>query len=355
MRARDDNNRVKMAEFTIQQKVQCCYWLAEFKFPIAVQRRFRQEYAANAPDRHTIMKWYNQLLETGSLLRKKGSGKKPVPAARVEDVRQAFQRSPRKSIRRASLELGMPKTTVHTIVHKRLRLRAYKIQLVQKLQRNDRPKRVEFANALLARIDDDNDFLNHVAFSDEATFHTCGKVHRHNCRIWGEENPHVVMEYERDSPKVNVWCALTCDTVIGPFFFAEKTVTGTTYLDMLENYAIPQLPNEFFFQQDGAPPHYANEVRNYLNNQFPNKWIGRSGPIEWPPRSPDLTPLDFFLWGYVKSRIYQTPVQDLADLRGRIIDACASVTPAMLQNTWREIEYRLDVIRATRGAHMEIY
>ncbi|PSN49662.1 hypothetical protein C0J52_24283 [Blattella germanica] len=56
------------------------------------------------------MKWYNQLLETGSLLRRKGRGKKLAPAARVEDVRQAFQRSPRKSIRRASLELGIPKT-----------------------------------------------------------------------------------------------------------------------------------------------------------------------------------------------------------------------------------------------------
>ncbi|PSN35096.1 hypothetical protein C0J52_24422 [Blattella germanica] len=99
-----------MAEFTVQQKVKCCYWLAEYNFPIAVQRRFKQEYGANAPDRHTIMKCYNQLLETGSLLRKKGSGKIPAPAARVEDVRQAFQRSPSKSIRRASLELGIPKT-----------------------------------------------------------------------------------------------------------------------------------------------------------------------------------------------------------------------------------------------------
>ncbi|PSN38720.1 hypothetical protein C0J52_23056 [Blattella germanica] len=56
--------------------MKCFYWLAEFKFLIAVQRRFRQEYGANAPDRHTIMKWYNhQLLETGSLFRKKVSGK----------------------------------------------------------------------------------------------------------------------------------------------------------------------------------------------------------------------------------------------------------------------------------------
>ncbi|KAJ4443389.1 hypothetical protein ANN_05057 [Periplaneta americana] len=127
-------HRLKMAEFTAQQDVKCCYWLAELKFPIAMQRRFRQENGANALERHTIMKWYNQLLETGCVLRKKGSGKKAVSAAKVEDVRQTFQRSPRKSIRRASSELGIPKSTVHNIVHKRLRLRAYKIQLVQKLQ-----------------------------------------------------------------------------------------------------------------------------------------------------------------------------------------------------------------------------
>ncbi|KAJ4449634.1 hypothetical protein ANN_01038 [Periplaneta americana] len=263
-------------------------------------------------------------------------------------------RSPRKSIRRANSDLGILKSTDQNIVHKRLRLRAYKIQFVQNLQRNDKPRRTEYANAVLSRIDD-NGFLNHVTFSDKATFHTCGKVHRHNCRVWGEENPRVVMEYERDSPKVNVRCALTCDPVIGPFFFVESTVTGTTYLDMLENYAVPQIQDEFFFRQDGAPPHYANQIRDYLNTRFPNKWIGRSGSIEWPPRSPHLTPLDFFLWEYVKSIVYRTPVQDLADFRRRIVDACASVTPVMLRNTWREIEYRLDIVRATRGAHVEIY
>ncbi|PSN52738.1 hypothetical protein C0J52_06151 [Blattella germanica] len=88
-----------MAEFTVRQKVQCCYWVAELKFPVSVQKRFRQEYGQDPPERHTITKWHNQLLETGSVLRKKGSGKKPITAARIETVREAFQRSLRKSIR----------------------------------------------------------------------------------------------------------------------------------------------------------------------------------------------------------------------------------------------------------------
>lgn len=57
----------------------------------------------------------------------------------------------------------------------------------------------------------------------------------------------------------------------------------------------PDIPDSaLWFQQDGAPPHYSVAVRNYLNNTFPERWIGRRGTIEWPPRSPDLTPLDFF-------------------------------------------------------------
>jgi hypothetical protein len=84
-------------------------------------------------------------------------------------------------------------------------------------------------------------------------------------------------------------------------------------------------------------------------------WIGRRGLIAWPLRSPYLTPLDFFLWGYIKDLVYQTKVRDVAKLRDRITAACETVTPVMLQNTWREVEYRFDICRATKGAHVEIY
>jgi hypothetical protein len=70
----------------------------------------------------------------------------------------------------------------------------------------------------------------------------------------------------------------------------EKNVTGRSYLDMLELYALPQLPPQTILQQD---------VRNHLDREMDGRWIGRGGPIAWPPRLPDLTPLDFFLWGYV--------------------------------------------------------
>jgi hypothetical protein len=245
-------------------------------------------------------------------------------------------------------------------LHRRLMLHTYRIQIVQALEPDEGRRRKKFAVDMLGRIDNDNGFLERVIFSDESSFHVCGVVNRHNCRIWGSESPHAVREYERDSPKLNVWCALPRHEVIGPFFFQEKTVNSTNYLDMLELFAVSQVahlqPN-VFFQQGGAPPHWGLTVRKYLNKTFPNRWIGRGrdGPIPWPPRSPDITPLDFFFWDYVKDQVFRSKIGSVVELRARINNAVASVTPQMLENTWGEIQYRLDILRATTGAHIEVY
>jgi len=89
-------------------------------------------------------------------------------------------------------------------------------------------------------------------------------------------------------------------------------------------YVAPQL-EEFqpwiSFQQDGVPPHWGSHVRRFLVATFPNRWIGRDGPTHWPPRSPNITPLDFFLKGYVMDKVFSTPVPDITNLKARITDA----------------------------------
>jgi hypothetical protein len=135
--------------------------------------------------------------------------------------------------------------------------------------------------------------------------------------------------------------------LIGRFFFSEKTVTGFSYLEILELNALPQLPTESILQQDGAPPHFCHHLRNHLDRKLAGRWISRGGPIAWPPTSPDLTLLDFFLWGYVKNIVYQVEINDSHHLKTRLRDVVAAVTPNMLQVTWNKVEYRLDICRAT--------
>ena len=157
---------------------------------------------------------------------------------------------------------------------------------------------------------------------------------------------------------MNVWCGIMCNQIIGSFFFNEASITADVYLNLLIKYMTPQLIDfqpTIIFQQNGAPPHWGLHVREFLNETFPDRWIGKDGAIPWPPHSPDITPLDFFLWGYVKDIVYQTKVRDMTDLKQRISNAIATIDEAMLQRTWQEIEYRLDVLRATNGAHIEMY
>lgn len=146
--------------------------------------------------------------------------------------------------------------------------------------------------------------------------------------------------------------------------FLPQNLNGETYLELLEDTIDPALTDiiendnrysedDLFFQQDGAPPHYSRVVRQYLNERFPRQWIGRRGPIEWPARSPDLTPLDFFLWGYLKTKIYKTEPASLEELRRRIVHECSLITPQMLQNVRRNFEQRLYNCMEVDGHHFE--
>jgi hypothetical protein len=152
---------------------------------------------------------------------------------------------------------------------------------------------------------------------------------------------------------------------VGPYFF-DGTVTGERYLGMLQNFVIPFLTATFpninnagqidptiWFHQDGASPHYAVAVRNFLSETFPNRWIGRRGHIEWPARSPDLNPMDFSIWGYLKSKVYVNRPTNLEDLKVRITNKMQQITPVMLANITEEFIARLGHCQVTQGAQFE--
>jgi len=96
-------------------------------------------------------------------------------------------------------------------------------------------------------------------------------------------------------------------------------------------------------------------VTDVLNERFPDAWIGRGGPIPWPPRSPDLSPLGLFLWGYIENIVYAEKIRNIQHLQDRITSTIETVTRDTIQKTWQETEFRLDVSRAANGAHIERY
>ncbi|GFW96067.1 uncharacterized protein TNCV_957811 [Trichonephila clavipes] len=118
---------------------------------------------------------------------------------------------------------------------------------------------------------------------------------------------------------------------------------------MITNFCIPELNNhdvqELWFQQDGATCHTARATIDLLKDTFGDRLISRFGPVNWPPRSCDLTPLDYFLWGYVKSLVYADKPQTLDRLEDNI-------RPQMLEKVIENWMSRLDYIRASRGSPM---
>ncbi|GBL85682.1 hypothetical protein AVEN_193139-1 [Araneus ventricosus] len=94
-------------------------------------------------------------------------------------------------------------------------------------------------------------------------------------------------------------------------------------------------------------------MRQYLVEEFGEQIIGYGSFQEWPPRSSDLTPMNFFLWGYLKQQVYATPPPTLQDLQRRITDACANVTPAMLHRVQREVQARVQMCIVADGEKSE--
>ncbi|GFW78022.1 uncharacterized protein TNCV_134921 [Trichonephila clavipes] len=125
---------------------------------------------------------------------------------------------------------------------------------------------------------------------------------------------------------------------------------------MITNFFIPELNNndvqELWFQQDGATCHTARATIDLLKDTLGDRLISRFGPVNWPPRSCDLTPLDYFLWGYVKSLVYADKPQTLDHLEDNIHCVIADIRPQMLEKVIENWTSRLDYIRASRGSPM---
>ncbi|GFW91605.1 DUF4817 domain-containing protein [Trichonephila clavipes] len=162
---------------------------------------------------------------------------------------------------------------------------------------------VEWAQNEIAVVPD---IHKRILFSDEAHFWLNGYVNKQNCRIWTEANPQVYVETPLHPEKLTVWWDVWFYGLVESFFKNDEghnvTVNGDRYRAMFTNFFIPELKNhdvqELWFQQDSTTCHTDRATIDLLKDTFGDRLISRFGPVNWPPRSCDLTPLDYFLWGH---------------------------------------------------------
>ncbi|XP_063971908.1 uncharacterized protein LOC135159795 [Diachasmimorpha longicaudata] len=266
---------------SFEERKQAIKWYWEFENVNGVQRQRSREYDTEPPSRLTITRIRDKFEVHGTVchVHKGHSGRSRTATSDESStaVLELFQRSPNKSSRQGARESDVSASSVLRIL-KRGKYRVYTPRLVQQLNDGNPDRRLQFCEWIQEMVIRKPGFMGSIIWSDEAQFKLNGTVNRHNCVYWGEENPHITIEKAVNLPAANVWCGLSSGGLIGPFRL-EGTIT------------------------DGAPPHYHRDVRAYLDQNLSGQWIGRRGPIEFPARSPDLTPLDFFLWGTVKDEV----------------------------------------------------
>jgi hypothetical protein len=299
----------------------------------------------------------------GSVQNAEKSGRPSLLFDRESQVKRANSTISRKnfwrssSVRKIARKTGIPKSSVHNILKKSLRLKPYAIRITQKLEVADFQQRMIFAEWFLTNM---SDRLNNVLWTDEAYFHLDGVVYTRNCYIWAESNPFAIAEKPLHPEKICVWTGFSGRIMIPPFFIETGTIDGDKYLSILQNHVVPYLKRHHLcfstvFKQDGAPPHIKNTVKDFLKKTFgEQRIISRHLPQTWPPRSPDLSPVDFWYWGALKQMVYENGIPDsLLDLKERIIIASSRIS---LENVHSALDSFLDRLHMTldaQGQHVE--
>lgn len=354
-----------MDRFTTAQRIKIVQlYYRHSNSVVTVFRNLRADYGRNnRPTERTIRNVVNKFEETGSVcdIVRPVHHRNARSTENIAAVRESVAEERNLSIPRRAQQLGLSYGTLWRILHLDLHLHPYKIQLTQELKPQDHRSRRAYADWVLEQQQLDADFSKKILFSDEAYFHLSGYVNKQNCRIWGEENPQEIQERPLHAQKVIVWCALWAGGVIGPYFFEDdqgrtQTVTSQRYQTMLRDWFWDQIEDfdleNMWFQQDGAPAHRTNPTIDLLHHKFPNRVIALFGDVNWPPRSCDLTPLDFFLWGYAKGRVYANNPQTLEQLKANIREVMAEIEPEMCEKVIENYLKRIESCKKSRGGHL---
>ena len=324
------------------------------------RRMFEDNFNKQPPPARTLRDWKTRFLETLSIAPRPSISKqsdKRISDEKREEILAAFETDPCSSQRKVAQETGTSQSSICRVL-KEESVKPWKFTSVQELLVDDPPKRVGFCRLMLDRLSADSDFVRKICFSDEATFHLNGCVNKHNRFVYAKENPHLFIEDKMlRSPAITCWAMVSPDLGV-TFKLLDSTMNSERYHDILQTIVFPILTQRRnrtkVYQQDGAPPHFATIVRNSLDCYLNNRWIGRGGPIMWPPRSPDLSVPDFWLWGQIRDSLYKAPrPKSLQDLKSRLIHLLESMDKATIQKAYQSFVRRCELCVKQDGGHFE--
>ena len=229
-------------------------------------------------------------------------------------------------------DLPFTNSSFNRITKKDLKLHPYKIIRQQKVSAEHAFLRLQMGRILSRKP---RSWFSNLCVSDEAWFSLGGHVfNRKNTVLYapgGNGTPEQwFSEASQAQKKVMVFCVLHgSGKKFGPYFHEEdENINQWNYRELLHRKVFPQMKRTLgqdlfsltIWQQDGAKPHQANMVMEWLDGIFEERMLAiraRRGD-SWAPSSPDMNPCDSFLWGYLKEVVYKPLPASLEELKATI-------------------------------------
>ena len=350
----------------MERWIVCQAGAAEKPSVTSIQRSFRLKFnvaQTKVPKRMQFYRLINRFQKNNSTVplskRQDGAGV-PKTQRTQENILKVAQiitdASGDKSVRKVARETGINRNTVHTILRKDLKFKAFKCHLTQPLTEAHIAERNRFCSWLLTK---GPDFPKQTIFTDEKMWVDKRSPNRQNERRWALTNPFLEVACRTQSVKKRMCLGILIDGQCWIYWFpADIRLTSASYLDILQNWFWPRAHElvarkHLTWQQDGATSHTTEEVRDWLESKFGERTISRKMDRPWPARSPDLSPLDYFLWGAADQYIRETNPQTIEELMIDVSTYAESLDRAAIEKAVCDIIPRAQCCLSVGGGSFE--
>ena len=353
----------------------CDLRLRGTKYP-EIKHLFTAKFGKNAPTKQGMYQLMTKLKDKYTMFNcmKGRCGRKVTvrTARNIAAVQRSLERAairtpgtPGPSARRHTQVIS--KSSYNRITRKDLRLKPYKILRLHKVTPQQTLARLKMGRLLERKP---LSWFTNLVDSDEAWFTLSGHVfNRQNTVCYapsGQGTPDQWVTQATQSPeKVMVFCLLHgSGTKFGPFFLpADGRVNQHTYRELLEDKVFPIMKQKLgltkfrktVWQQDGAKPHQARMVMEWLDAIFQERMLAIKSVRgdSWAPYSPDCNPCDFFLWGYMKEKVYQPLPLTMTALKRKIKVEFDKIPEVMVVKSVMNMKKRGALMVAAEGSQFE--
>jgi len=307
----------------------------------------------------TIRRWQNLYKENGEIDLKKSAGRPKIVRTKslIQKVKQRLVRKGRRSARQLAKSFGVSRESMRRIIREDLKLYAYRITTEPKLTDDQKKRRVSFAYWVRKELRKKDH--GKILFSDEKYFSIEGIFNRQNDRIYAvnrlEADKQGGTRQESKYPKrIMIWLGACQNGLTAPIIFKPgETLSHKNYIEVVLPHAKSEgerlLGDDFIFQQDNATPHTHKESLEWCEENFTQFF----GKYRWPPNSPDLNVLDYYVWDAIGNHMQWNKVENYDSLIDEIKNGIHRVRKNDLFRSVDNWSHRIYSILNTKGAYIK--